>query len=303
VRSALRLLAEHLLDGSGLTSLALQSRKGGRLILAFHNVVPDDAPRIGDQALHLPLSTFRSVLDECAAVGDIVPLSNALHDELGEGERPRITITFDDAYQGCLRHALPELQRRRLPATVFVAPGILGGRTMWWDAIAEPKGLSPETRDKVLNTHAGYHIQIHHDWRARDAAWATLPDDWQTAHEAQVKAALDYDQLRLAPHSWNHRNLTRCSDRELGEELQRPVEWLAAFAGERCLTSVLAYPYGLHDERVVTAAGSASYAQALRVDGGWWKGATPPPLRIPRLNVPAGITRRGFRLRLAGLLQ
>ncbi len=303
MRSAFRLLAEHLLDSSGLTALALRSRTGGRLILAFHNVVPDDTARIGDQALHLPLSTFRSVLDECSAFGDIVPLASALHDDLGENARPRIAITFDDAYQGCLRYALPELHRRRLPATIFVAPGILGGRTMWWDAIAELHGLAPEARNRALNKHAGDHIQIHHDWRGRNAAWATLPDDWQTAHETQLKAAIEHDQIRLAPHSWNHRNLMRCSNTELNEELQRPVEWLSEFAGDRCLPHVLAYPYGLHDDRVETATLAAGYAQALRVDGGWWQGATPPTMRIPRLNVPAGITRRGFRLRLAGLLQ
>lgn len=303
MRSVFRLLAERVLDGSGLTAVALRSRKGGRLVLAFHNVVRDDAPRVGDQALHLQLSAFRHVIDECSAVGDIVPLATVLHDDFSQRARPRIAITFDDAYQGCLRHALPELQRRRLPATIFVAPGILGGRTMWWDAIAEPRGLSPETRAKALNTHAGHHSQIHHDWRARDAAWEALPDDWQTAHQSQLEAALEYDQLWLAPHSWNHRNLTRCSDTELDEELQRPVQWLTAFAGDRCLPKVLAYPYGLHDERVVTAASAAAYVQALRVDGGWWKGAPPQPLRIPRLNIPAGMTRRGFRLRLAGLLQ
>lgn len=303
MRSALRLLTEHLLDSSGLTALALRGRRGGRLILAFHNVVPDAAARIGDQSLHLPISMFRSVLDECAAVGDIVPLTSVIDEHRGARERPRIAITFDDAYQGCLRYALPELERRRLPATVFVAPGILGGHTMWWDAIAEPHGLAPETRDMALDTHAGYHVQIQHDWSARGAAWATLPDDWQTAHAMQLGAALKYDQLTLAPHSWNHRNLTRCSDAELGEELQRPVLWLTDLAGERCLSDVLAYPYGLHDDRVVTAAAAVGYTQALRVDGGWWRGATPPSLRIPRLNVPAGITRRGFRLRLAGLLQ
>lgn len=303
MRSALRLLTEHLLDGAGLTTLAFRSRKGRRLILAFHNVVGDGAPHHGDQALHLPLSTFRHVLDECGAIGDIVPLAIALRDQPAAQARPRIAITFDDAYQGCLRYALPELKRRRLPATIFVAPGILGGHTMWWDAIAGPRGLPPATRETALDAHAGDQIRIRHDWRVRDGGWGTVPDDWQTAHEAQLKAAIEYDQIRLAPHSWNHRNLMRCTDTELSEELRRPIDWLVDFAGERCLPDVLAYPYGLHDDRVVTATYAASYVQALRVDGGWWRGASTPVLRLPRVNVPSGITRRGFRLRLAGLLQ
>ncbi len=54
---------------------------------------------------------------------------------------------------------------------------------------------------------------------------------------------------------------------------------------------------------MASAAAAAGYAAALRVDGGW----IPDPraadrLDLPRLNVPAGVSRRGFELRTAGML-
>jgi hypothetical protein len=67
----------------------------------------------------------------------------------------------------------------------------------------------------------------------------------------------------------------------------------------------LAFPYGLTSVPVADAARSAGYDGALRVDGGW----LPPPSRaqidpydMPRHNIPAGLSLRGFELRTSGLL-
>jgi hypothetical protein len=53
---------------------------------------------------------------------------------------------------------------------------------------------------------------------------------------------------------------------------------------------------------VHAAAREAGYAAGLMIDGGW---VAPPPrdtFAIPRLNIPAGVSRDGFVLRTAGLL-
>lgn len=291
-----------MLERTGITAAALRRRRDGRLILAFHNVVPDDAPRLGDQSLHLPLGTFRAVLDECAALGDIVPLTQLLAAPPGAVARPRIALTFDDAYQGFVRHALPELERRALPATLFVAPEILGAGTMWWDAIAESAGLSPELRTLALETHAGGHSAIATAWRDSGRSWRVLPADWQIADEPLLRTTLQSAALTIAPHSWSHANLMRCRGSTLVEEMQRPLSWLREFAGHARVAPILAYPYGLSDADAETAARAAGYTHGLRVDGGWFPRTEPPAMRVPRLNVPAGISRRGVRLRLAGLV-
>jgi peptidoglycan/xylan/chitin deacetylase (PgdA/CDA1 family) len=59
-----------------------------------------------------------------------VPIDLALRPaESGEGRR--FAITFDDGYEETLRLALPVLQARSLPATVFVVSGCIGGSAVW----------------------------------------------------------------------------------------------------------------------------------------------------------------------------
>jgi peptidoglycan/xylan/chitin deacetylase (PgdA/CDA1 family) len=42
-----------------------------------------------------------------------------------------VAITFDDGFRNFYEHALPVLQKHRLPATVFVVSGYCGGRNDW----------------------------------------------------------------------------------------------------------------------------------------------------------------------------
>jgi hypothetical protein len=62
---------------------------------------------------------------------------------------------------------------------------------------------------------------------------------------------------------------------------------------------MLAYPYGISSPEVERAAKAVGYMAAFRVHGGWMKRAD-TRWSLPRFNVPAGLSRAGFRLRLAG---
>jgi peptidoglycan/xylan/chitin deacetylase (PgdA/CDA1 family) len=46
-----------------------------------------------------------------------------------------VALTFDDGYQDFIEHAMPELERLGIPATLFVATGVIG-QSYWWDEIA-----------------------------------------------------------------------------------------------------------------------------------------------------------------------
>ena len=47
----------------------------------------------------------------------------------------------------------------------------------------------------------------------------------------------------------------------------------------------------------------STYVAGFMIDGGWTTAAPRDPFAIPRLNVPAGVSRNGFILRAAGLIQ
>lgn len=275
-------------------ALDAMAGSGGGVILSYHNVVAPQAPAWGDRSLHLALDDFRAQLDALQETHRVVSLREAAGPP-SPGDRPRAAITFDDAYRGCLRLAVPELVARGLPATVFVPPGLLGGDGFWWDLLADPRrGLPAVVRRRALERDRG----------RPPAAGPPPHPDLGPATERELSAALASPGLELGSHSWSHPNLKALEDDELRAELARPRAWLGTHFPDRALTEHLSFPYGLWDERVAGAAWEEGYLYAYRVDGGAIQPFRGPaePLVLPRVNVPAGVTLSGFRLRAAGLL-
>jgi peptidoglycan/xylan/chitin deacetylase (PgdA/CDA1 family) len=70
-----------------------------------------------------------------------------------------VAITFDDGYADNLTAAKPVLERNRVPATVFVASGWIGGdRAFWWDEL-EALLLRPGRLPPVLKLEIGSEIR------------------------------------------------------------------------------------------------------------------------------------------------
>ena len=94
---------------------------GGRsVILTYHSL--DDS----ESVISIPPSLFRQQMEFLAASGmPVVPLDQALH-------RPgSVAITFDDGFCNLLDHAVPVLERLRLPATIFVVSEYCGRNNNW----------------------------------------------------------------------------------------------------------------------------------------------------------------------------
>jgi peptidoglycan/xylan/chitin deacetylase (PgdA/CDA1 family) len=292
---------------SGASGAMRRRRRGDVLILAYHDIIPQGARPFGDRSLHLPQRRFAEQLDALARTHDIVPLESALSGTTkaggaSVGRRPAAVITFDDAYEGAVTVGIEELERRRLPATIFVAPAYLNGGDFWWDALTEPAkdALSPRLRSWALEDCAGRDADIRaraaQEQQAREFAG---PPHARGASEADLISAATVPGITIGSHSWSHPNLSRIDDDALAVELVRPLAWLR----ERFtnVLPVISYPYGLATERVERAAATAGYAAGLRIDGGWVeRGAATNPFAIPRLDVPAGLSTAGFELRAAG---
>lgn len=299
-RASARCVVERLLLASGLPGLLARSRRGRRLVLAYHNIVPPGETAAGDRSLHLPLGRFEQQLDLLATACAVRPLHEVLAGTAGETDRPVVAITFDDAYAGAVRHGLAALVRRGLPATVFVAPAFLGGAGFWWDALANPGvgGLSADTRAVALDRCRGRDAEVR-DWvPASGLSWREPPPWMRCADEAELVEAGGWPGISLGSHTWSHPNLTRLTPAELGEELSRPRQWLAE-RGHHA-PSVISYPYGLSNASVRVAAAAAGYRWGLHVTGGWL-GPPSESLGLPRLNIPAGLSPEGLSLRLSGL--
>lgn len=86
-------------------------------VYMLHEVYADgETP--ADAACAISLSRFTAWLDRLPA--DQVGTPEQLN------EQGAVLLTFDDMFASAYRYALPELRRRKLSYTVFIAPGLLG---------------------------------------------------------------------------------------------------------------------------------------------------------------------------------
>jgi peptidoglycan/xylan/chitin deacetylase (PgdA/CDA1 family) len=301
MRAALKGVVEAVLAHGGPAALARVGRRGGTLVLAYHNVVPDGTAPLGDRSLHLPLSRFTAQLDLLQRWTEIVPLA-ALDNAPAEG-RARTIITFDDAYRGAVTLAVRELAARRLPATIFVSPGLLEDRAFWWDLLAGPDGLPAEMRHHALEDLQGDAEQI--------LAWASnsgmslgeVPRAARSATETELREMVSrHPGITMGVHTWSHPNLARLTPEQIEGELARAHSWLKERFGAAALPWV-SYPYGASTTAVEQIAAGLGMAGAFRIDGGWIRPDRDSPHRRARFNVPSGLSDDGFALRLAGLVR
>ncbi len=293
--------AETAIVASGVPRLTRRARRARVLVLAYHNVVPTGETVDGDWNLHLPQQEFARQLDTIRRTHDVVSLAS-IFDPPPRRARPRVVITFDDAYAGALDAGLRELSRREMPSTIFVAPGLLGHVT-WWDALARPgrAGLPDSVRSHALEQLAGKGDGV--------VAWAktsgNFPGDLnrrpRVARMEELKHAVAMPDVTLGSHTWSHPNLRALPSSEVVEELSSSLQWLRAWFPDATIPW-LSYPYGFWSESVCLAAEEAGYVAAVRVEGGWVAAdGADAPFQIPRLNVPFGMSVNGLALRLAGI--
>lgn len=302
VRSFLKGLLERSLVALGGPRLIRAVRSGEDVILAYHNVVPEGERPGGDRSLHLPRSVFARQLDLLVDTHRVVDLSTLIEADAEVPGPPLAAITIDDGYRGALTVGLDELEARGLPCTVFVPPALLGATDLWWDNLASESGVLPaHLRETALTRFRGRQeevegwVEVHGIPRHRQPEHAGIVDEEEFV---QVAAR---EQVSVGSHGWTHANLTRLEGRELREELTRPLAWL----GERytdALVRWLSLPYGLWNDEVVSAACELGYRGVLDLSGKLVeRGSAAGRARVPRKNIPSGVSPEGFRLRLSGL--
>jgi peptidoglycan/xylan/chitin deacetylase (PgdA/CDA1 family) len=268
-------------------------------VLAYHNVVPAGEPRAGESSIHLPQQDFARQLDLIASTHEVVPLESIL-DDVGDAARPRVAITFDDAYHGAITAGLDELRRHSMPATVFVAPGLLGGDT-WWDRLAEASGgvMPDEVRRHAIEDLRGDRDEVLEWFATRGARSRGVAPCPRIATESELATASQQQGITFASHTWSHRNLSALAPDELDSELAPSLAWLRSRF--RNTVAWLSYPYGLSSSIVEEMTERAKFRGALLVSGGWMTRNLTHALALPRLGIPAGLSPNGFRLRLAGI--
>jgi len=191
-------------------------------ILCYHGVEPG-----WRSPLALSPESFAQQAAWLKARRRVLPLDDAVRvlDRSFQLPRGVASLTFDDGFAGLFTHALPVLQRLRLPATVFLVAETLqpGGRSVDWVDTPPAEPLRTLSVEQVL--------------------------------------AMQEAGISFGSHSFQHRDLTELSDEECLRDLRQSRELLE----DLLLRPVpfLAYPRGRHDERVRRAAEEAGFTHAF----------------------------------------
>lgn len=120
--------------------LAEPFTRGRGAILMFHRVRPPSgdayAPNLG---LEIAPRFLDALLAHVRGRGyDIVAIDEALARLRTPDSRPFVVLTFDDGYRDFADHALPVLERRRAPFTLYVTGGFADGSArLWWLELEE----------------------------------------------------------------------------------------------------------------------------------------------------------------------
>jgi peptidoglycan/xylan/chitin deacetylase (PgdA/CDA1 family) len=284
------------------------------LVLAYHNVVPDAHPCGGDGSLHLPVAAFAEQLGMLRRDADVVPLTTLLAAPAGGRDR-LVAVTFDDAYASALTVGLPCCAAQDVPATVFVAPGLLGTIPAWDRHAAAGRWTAADRADFLWQQQGMDTALPAPPWTAPLPPPPSVPSSLPvplptllercrlaTADAVLAAVAAGRGRVTLGNHSWRHANLGALDAATVQQEVRATAAWLAAHATTAAVP-VLAYPYGIPPRDAPAALAGTGVTQALCVAGGWMThGDARAPWHLPRWNVPAGISRHGFRLRLRGWL-
>lgn len=154
LRTDLKRLLGHLPD---------RQPSSGTTLLTYHRVGGGSSDE-----LDVSLPDFRAQLAELSR-HRVVPLGEAL-DALDRGDSaPRVVLTFDDGFADLHEHAWPLLRKQRMPFTVYVASGFMGGRMSWDGATAKATGAPALSWDDLremvdsglctVGNHTHHHVR------------------------------------------------------------------------------------------------------------------------------------------------
>ncbi|MBN1123712.1 MAG: polysaccharide deacetylase family protein [Sedimentisphaerales bacterium] len=184
--------------------------RGEVIVLCYHGIKEYEAKAFQWQMTHIANRTLSA---------------SALTKEgrLRFGRRPKVCVTFDDAFSNLFDNAFPTLRQLDICATVFIPTGNLGAQPAW----EMPLG-HPEAGERVMT-------------------------------EEEIMQMLQDSHLGIGSHSRTHARLTSLSGNQLNREMIESKQELERLTGRQIWQ--MALPHGSFDDHVILAAKEAGYRQ------------------------------------------
>lgn len=198
------------------------------------------------------------------------------------GDKPLLSLSFDDGYRDNVQHAVPIIEEHCLRATFCIIAGLVDTETLpWYDRVAravQARGAAalPEAwkladnADRSALARAALEVMKRLPWRearawtekvAADGGDLGAPNDVDLIVSSAQLKVLHARGHEIAAHSMSHPVLTRVESGELPEEVSGARERLEGFVGSPVRT--FCYPNGDFDARVLATLGNGGFSSAL----------------------------------------
>lgn len=245
-------------------SLAARLGAPGIRVLMYHRV---NRCEHFDQLCVEP-SRFAQQMAVLAETCEVVSLADAIGRlqasvPIPRRGRPLVAVTFDDGYLDNLIHALPVLQRHRIPATVFVTTAFCDQR------INHPRYAASEGRTAE---------RLHLNWD-------------------EVRRLASYPGITIGSHSVSHPYLSQLSDAAAFSEMADSRSAIENQLGAP--VRFFCYPSGDTTQREQDMATKCGYQAAVTVAPGLNRRDTPPQA-LRRTEITDRDGPYDFRLKLLG---
>jgi peptidoglycan/xylan/chitin deacetylase (PgdA/CDA1 family) len=208
-------------------------RRCGPVVLLYHRVA---RPVADPQLLAVTPDQFADHLALLADRFEPVPLADLVaRVQAGRESRDLVTVTLDDGYADNLFAAKPLLERHGVPATVFVASGLVGsGRRFWWDELERlllrpgrlPSPLTFQIADERLHWELDGDATYTRARAGELAAWTVLdaraPGPRQQVYRDLCSRLRAWDE-KEQEHALDHLRRVVAPDEETDGDTPRPL--------------------------------------------------------------------------------
>jgi peptidoglycan/xylan/chitin deacetylase (PgdA/CDA1 family) len=239
-------------------------------IVMYHGIIKE--PLLVEDWCFVDEHSFRAQIEYLKKHFEIVALSDAVERMRNGGiKRPTAVITFDDGYQNNFDVAFPLLCRERIPATVFLATGLMNTEdTVWYCRLnlalsqthrdfIEWNGLKFDISTLDLKAKASAVIQeglkkLKHSvlmatvrhiilQLGNDAGCSIEVDSpYRMLNRNAIAEMVASELIEFGAHTHQHAILSRLSEEERFSEIRQSIDAIYELTGRRCRS--FSYPNG-----------------------------------------------------------
>ena len=272
------------------------------LILNFHRISDEVSPAYPP----IPVKVFEKILAFLSRNAIVIPMEEI--DRKSHGKKPRVVISFDDAFMDFYEYALPLLVKYQLPAhQSIITRCAQTGQPMWtqrlnklveaWFREGRQRELSGLLRmDSVKTSNPGkMALDLYRKLLPqynREAWLEKLKNGLQNHYQdtpmmqwEQIRECMQYG-VTMGSHTHTHQNLTLLTGDAVDAEAGTSVNLLWKHTGVK--PTALAFPNGQYNQQVLDRVQKHGFRYLLTVDGQSFmpnsntsKGA----LLVPRFNM------------------